>query len=187
MNSLPRNPVRRHDFRFELHPYDFSCIPALFQAVEESRERIFPWMGWLHSGYHLRDTEEWIAHAIDAWDEQSAFEFLIYDRTDGAITGACGLNEINKKDLVCNLGYWVRTSKTRLGAATQSVALLQDMAFGIVGLNRLEILIGDGNNASRAVAQRAGAIYEGLQRSRIRVREDVHDAHMYALLRPTPS
>jgi RimJ/RimL family protein N-acetyltransferase len=57
-------------------------------------------------------------------------------------------------------------------------------AFGTLGLNRLEIRVADGNQPSRAVAEKAGALYEGLQRSRMRVREKVHDAHMYALIRP---
>jgi RimJ/RimL family protein N-acetyltransferase len=156
----------------------------MLEAIEESRAQISPWMGWLHPEYQLQDAENWVARAISAWNEQTAFEFVVYDTTDGRFAGCCGLNQINRLDLVCNLGYWIRTSKVRLGAATEAVALLQELAFGELGLNRLEIVVGDGNQGSRAVAEKAGAVYEGLQRRRSRVGKKIHDAHMYALINP---
>jgi len=141
-------------------------------------------MGWIHDEYSMRDTEEHVAQAINSWNSETSFEFVIHDTQDGAVAGSCGLNQINRNDLVCNLGYFVRTSKTRLGAATQAVALLADMAFGIAGLNRAEIRVAVGNDASRRVAEKAGAIYEGISRCRVRVREEVQDCHIYALIRP---
>jgi RimJ/RimL family protein N-acetyltransferase len=51
-------------------------------------------------------------------------------------------------------------------------------------LNRLEIVVAVGNQPSSCVAESVGAEFEGVQRQRIRVQETVHDAKMYALLRP---
>jgi RimJ/RimL family protein N-acetyltransferase len=172
------------EFRFEIQPHDFSCIPSLYEAIEESRESIAPWMRWMHANYSLRDTEEFTAYALTAWNERTEFAFVIRDTQDGMIVGCCGLNDLNWKDSVCNLGYWVRNSKTRLGAATETVILLKDFAFGTLGLNWIEILVADGNQPSRGVAEKVGAVHEGLQRSRVRVGERVYDAHMYALINP---
>ena len=52
----------------------------------------------------------------------------------------------------------------------------------VLGLRRLEVVVADGNDASRAVAEKLGGVHEGLQRMRLRVGEASHDAHMYALL-----
>lgn len=184
MPVLPRRPLGRPGFRFEIRPCDVAAVPGAYEATEESRERLAPWMNWMCSDYGRQDTENWIARSIQEWDEGGAYEFVIYDREDGAVAGACGLNRINALDRFCNLGYWVRTAKARRGAATQAVALLREFAFDAVGLNRLEIVVAEGNRASRAVAEKAGALYEGLQRRRICVRGAVQDAHMYALIRP---
>ena len=156
----------------------------MFEAIDESRAIISPWMGWLTPAYQPADVELWVAQAITAWLTLSSYEFAIYDSMDGSVVGACGLNQINQKDRFCNLGYWVRKSKTRLGAATQSVLLLQEFAFAHLHLNRLEIVVADGNQASRGVAEKSGALYEGLHRSRACVGDKIHDAHIYALIRP---
>ena len=176
--------LSRPDFRFELRPHGEHSAKALHAAAAESKEHVSPWMAWLHTGYSPRDAEAWNASARKAWLQGSEYHFLIYDRTDEKLVGACGLNEINRKDLVCNLGYWVRFSKLRLGAATQAVMLLKDWAFLGPKFNRLEIVVAEGNLASRTVAEKVGAVYEGRQRCRTRVGEKVFDSHMYALIRP---
>ena len=154
------------------------------EAAAESTGHVGPWMAWLRDGYTLKEAQEWTAHAMKAWRDDTEFHFLIYDRNDGKLAGCCGLNQINRKDLVCNLGYWVRASKLRLGAATQSVELLKDWAFNVPRFNRLEIVVAVGNEASRGVAEKTGAVFEGVQRGRTRVGEKVHDAWMYAQIRP---
>ena len=82
------------------------------------------------------------------------------------------------------LGYWVRASRIGEGATRQAALLLRDFGFGTVGLNRLEIVVADGNGFSRKVAESVGAVYEGLQRLRLKVGDVAHDAHMYAFLNP---
>jgi len=175
-------PLRRDDFRFDLRPYDFSCVPGLYEAAIESRNEVSPWMPWLHANYGLEDVTKWTALAITSWPMQTAYEYVIYDRNDGAVTGACGLNNINRKDMVCNLGYWVRTSKTRLGAATQATLLLKEFGLSVLEFNRVEVVAAEGNAASRGVAEKAGGIYEGIQRRRMKVGDKIYDAHMYAFV-----
>jgi len=179
---VQRTTLARPEFRFELRPYERSCIPELYEAAIESREEVSPWMAWLHANYQRKESEGWVERCIAKWDDQSEFEFIIYDHQDGRIVGSSGLTNINKKDMVCNLGYWVRTSKTRLGAATQASLLLKEFGLKTLGLNRLEILVAEGNHSSRRVAEKTGAIYEGLQRRRIRVADKVYDAHMYVFV-----
>jgi predicted enzyme related to lactoylglutathione lyase len=91
---------------------------------------------------------------------------------------------LNRVNGVCNLGYWVRSSRLGEGAAWQAALLLRDFGFGTLGLNRLEIVVADGNHFSRKVAESTGAVYEGLQQLRLKVGEISHDAHVYTLLNP---
>jgi RimJ/RimL family protein N-acetyltransferase len=179
---IPRTILRRDDFRFELLPYQASFALEMFEAAIESGKEISPWMAWLHADYKLQDAYDWAAHCVDIWDSKPEYEFVIFDRQDDKPVGSGGLNGINRKDMFCNLGYWVRTSKTRLGAATQATLLLKDFGLNVLKLHPLEIVVADGNAASRRVAEKAGAVYEGLLRRRVTVGDKIYDGHMYALV-----
>jgi ribosomal-protein-serine acetyltransferase len=181
--KIERRVLRRDGFRFELRPYSTGVEAELFAAAIASRESIERWMGWLHPGYELDDCKWWVESSIISWDVGSSFEFVIFDTVDGSAVGSCGLNAINRLDLVCNLGYWVNSEKRRLGAATQATQLIWQFGIEQAGLNRLEIVVARGNVASRRVAEKVGALYEGVLRDRLRVGERVFDAHMYACLR----
>lgn len=169
-------------FRFWLRPCEESDGKAIFDAADESRERVGRWMGWLSTSYTRADSSEWAKGAANDWGKGSRYEFVIIDSIDNQVAGCCGLNRINETDLVCNLGYWVRESKIRKGAAFEAARLLASFGLGKLGLRRIEIVIAVGNDASRKVAQKLGALYEGIQRMRLRIGDISHDAHMYTLL-----
>ena len=181
--SVERRTLSRDRGRFELRPYYLGVEEDLLRAATESRQALSEWMSWMHPGYSMRDVESWVEIAIAAWDAGSAYEFVIYDLEEERAIGSCGLSNINRIDLVANLGYWVSSSRSGVGAATAAAKLIWAFGIGTAGLNRLEIVVAVGNAASRRVAEKTGAIDEGVQRSRLRVGEVVHDAHMFACLR----
>ena len=104
------------------------------------------------------------------------------DPTDGAIVGACGLNDIDVVNERANLGYWVRTDRTNSGFATTAAWLLARFGLREAGFSRLEILMATGNIASRKVAERIGARFEGRARRRLLVHGTYHDAYVYSLI-----
>lgn len=165
-----------------LRPCEPGDAPGVYEAALESRERVGKWMGWLTDDYQLADSTEWAEGASADWADDLRYEFVIVDAASGEICGCCGLNRINRIDLVGNLGYWVRESSIRRGFATTAGRLLKTFGLEVLRLKRLEVVVADGNVASRAVAEKLGGVHEGLQRMRLRVGETSHDAHMYALL-----
>ena len=169
---------------FGIRPYRLDDLDEIYAAADESREHIGRWMGWMTPEYSRDDSAKWVEHAVASWEREDAYEHLIIDSADGSVAGACGLNLLDRTNCVCNLGYWVRASRIGHGAARQAAQLLRDFGCGTVGLNRLEIVVADGNTFSRKVAESTGATYEGLQRLRLKVGDIAHDAHMYALLNP---
>ena len=168
---------------FEIRESCLNDVEELFQAVEESREHVAKWMPWLTPGYGEKEAKQWIEFTIKSREEGTAHEFLIVESSSGEIAGACGLNSVNKLDAFCNLGYWVRKRFLGQGAALQATNLLRDFGFEELGLNRLEIVVAEPNVASRRVAEKSGAVYEGIRQARLRVGEKVYNAHMYALIR----
>ena len=170
--------------QFSIRPYRMDDVEELYAAADESREHIAKWMGWMTSGYQKEDARTWVEHAVDAWERAVAYEHVIIDRGDGSIVGSCGLNHLDRVNGLCNLGYWVRSSRLGEGAARQAALLLAELGFGTLGLNRLEIVVAVGNAFSRKVAESTGAVYEGVQHLRLKVGDVSHDSHMFALLNP---
>jgi RimJ/RimL family protein N-acetyltransferase len=83
-----------------------------------------------------------------------------------------------------NLGYWVRQSEQRKGIALEAVKAIAGFAFASLGLARVEIVAAVENRASRRVAERAGAHFDGIAPNRIIDHGQPQPAAVYSLLPP---
>lgn len=166
-----------------IRPYEASDAVALFDAARESVAEVYPWLAWCHPGYSLAEAEEWVRTRAALAASGAEYNFVIVDPA-GRFLGACGVNQINRLHLFANLGYWLRTSATGQGAATQAVRLASDFAFRNTDLARLEIVCAVGNERSQRVAERAGAAREGVLRDRLVIHGRSVDAVLFSLLRP---
>ena len=155
----------------------------LWQAVHESVPEAFPWLPWANVGYSMADAREWARSRAQLLAERREFPFAIVGR-DGRFLGGCGINQIDPSHRSGNLGYWVRTSATGQGVASEAVRQLTDFAFRSTELVRLEIVCAVGNQRSQRVAERAGASREGLLRHRLLLHGQAVDAILYSLTRP---
>jgi RimJ/RimL family protein N-acetyltransferase len=164
-----------------LRPPQPDDIPAITAAVRESLPELHPWMDWATEAYDETVAGRWLEFAGIAWEHSSAFHFIIVDAKSGEYIGNCGIDGVNQGHRSCNLGYWVRTSRTKQGIASRVAKLAARFAFESVGLIRIEIIIASGNIASQRVAQKAGAHYEGTLPNRVIVRTDVYNAVIYSL------
>jgi len=166
-----------------LRPPTLADVPAIYAAVNESRAELAPWMPWCTPGYGETGVATFVENC--AMDRQvgRAFEFGIFE-TGGAFLGNCGLNTLNVENKLANLGYWIRTSRTRQGFATAAVEAVAEWGFSNTDLIRLEIVVALGNLASQRVAERAGALREGTLRRRLVLHGRAHDAAVYSIVRP---
>lgn len=154
----------------------------LAEAVRESVAQVGPWLPWCHEGYELREAHDWIARCAQNHQSGTEYNFAIVDEA-GRLLGGCGLNQLRPEHRLANLGYWVRTSACSRGVATTAVRALARFAFSETDLIRLELVVAAGNDASRRVAEKAGALREGIAHDRLYFHGRAHDAIVYALLR----
>lgn len=166
-----------------IRPYVESDTDDVFGAVRESLAELTPWMSWCHEGYAAHETRTWLEAQVLAFSAGTAFEFAIVS-SDGRYLGGCGLSQVDPINRRANLGYWVRSSATRRGVATAAVGLVRDWAWANTDLIRLEIVAAVANLPSQRVAARAGALREGLLRSRLRVHGQSQDAVVFSIIRP---
>lgn len=161
------------------HPDD---VGPLLDAVRESLDELGPWMGWAHPGYSLADAAEWIELQDRAWDAGERFGFAIVDIGTGRFLGVGGLNRIDPVHRWANAGYWVRSSATGAGVATRALRLMARFAFEVLEFGRIEVVADVDNVASRRVAERAGAVFEGIARNRLSTRGRSRDGAVYGLV-----
>lgn len=176
---IKREPLSGKNFH--LIPHDITPSEAHSEAIQESWEELKPWMRFIGSGFSREERDLWLETRKDDWIKGTSYDFGIYD-SDDAFIGNCGLNNINRDNALANLGYWVRTSATGKGAATEAVALLADFGFNTLKLTRLEILMAEKNLASQRVAIKVGAKREGILRNRLIVGENIYNAVMFSLI-----
>jgi RimJ/RimL family protein N-acetyltransferase len=77
----------------------------------------------------------------------------------------------------------VRTSAAGGGVATRAARLARDWAFASTDLIRLEIVVSVGNHRSLRVAEKAGAVREGILRRRLITHGKAHDAVVFSFTR----
>jgi len=174
--------VTLSDDVISLRPFQMSDTDELTEAVRESIPELKPWMSWCHDDYSEDDTRNWIKSLPSGWVEGTQFNFAITDIQDGRLLGGCGLNHINPTYRFANLGYWVRTSRTREGIASRAVRLIASFAFEQVKLVRVEIVVAVGNSPSLRVAGKVGARREGILRNRMLVGENIYAGVMHSLI-----
>ena len=101
--------------------------------------------------------------AFAATGTPSGVAFAITDARSGEVAGMCGVDDWSNED-VAQIGYWLAANARGRGYATRAVILLTRWLFAL-GAARVFLTIVAGNEASVAVARRAGFVYEGTMRS----------------------
>jgi ribosomal-protein-serine acetyltransferase len=130
----------------------------------------------------LGDWQDWIKAIDDGWENDKEYFFQIIDTGTNQVVGGVFLNHVLRQYQMANLGYWVRTSRTGSGIATEAARQVARYAFEQLGFQRLEIVVDIGNTPSLKIAQKLGAVREGLLRNRGYVHGTPHDAFMHSLI-----
>jgi len=177
----PKQTIAMDLKELEIRRLKHSDAPAIFEAVQESVSDVSTWMDWCHADYSLEDAQEWIGITNEGFKDSTQYDFGIFGAN--RYLGQVGVNRINHQARYANLGYWVRTSATGRGVAPVAVRLLTDWAFANTDLQRLEIVVALGNERSLRVAEKTGAVREGILRSKVRVLDRFYDAVIYSIVR----
>ncbi len=164
-----------------LRRYQADDVLPLYEAACESITDIYPWMPWCHPGYTLEDSRSWVLSRLDAWG-QPDYDFVIVEQATRRFLGAVSLNQINRVHDFANLGYWVRSSSAGHGIAVVATRRCAQFGFEELKLQRLEIVVDVDNRRSQRVAEKAGAMREGIARHRCKHGSTWRDAVMFSLL-----
>jgi RimJ/RimL family protein N-acetyltransferase len=171
------------DGKILLRPWRVDDEEALYGAVMESFAELALWMPWCHENYQREDSRTFLASREEASRNDTDYSFAIMDALTGELLGSVGINQVNRMYRMANLGYWVRTSRTGRGVALRATLLCARFGFEQQNFERIEIIAAFGNLPSQRVAEKAGAVREGILRRRLWVGEEPHDAVLFSLIR----
>lgn len=160
-----------------LRYYEMDDLEALWEAVEEERERLGEWMPFLRDTKTIEDERGWL-EMVTAEPRGLAGASLW--RGDQLIGGVGLISDAF--GIVAEIGYWVRAAEEGQGLVTRACRALIGIAFGELGLHRVVIRAGVDNDRSRAIPERLGFTYEGVAREEGRGSAGFYDLAVYGLL-----
>jgi ribosomal-protein-alanine N-acetyltransferase len=147
-------------------PADAQAIVELRQANRAHLEPFEPDVEDPESRYLLEGVQRWIGNGLG--------RFAI---TDGdAIVGTIGLFDLRGKPFESAvLGYWVDAGHNGRGLGTRGVGEALEVAFGVLGLHRVEAGTRLDNLGSQRVLEKNGFARVGVLRRNLLIRGDWYD------------
>ncbi len=165
---------------FSLIPLELHDAESLFTLTEENREYLRRWLPWLDSIRRVEDTRAFIRAAKTQAFQNNGTQLAI--RLNDQIVGIVGHHQIDCRNRLTSLGYWIGEGFQGRGLVTTACQTLVGHAFDDARLNRVEIRCAVGNHRSRAVPQRLGFRQEGLFRDAEWLYDHFVDHVVYAML-----
>jgi RimJ/RimL family protein N-acetyltransferase len=165
-----------------LRPFQSDDVDVLYSAIVESLPELSRWFWWAHDGYQKEETVTFVGSLREAWEQRGDSAFGVFDSTSRELLGAVGINEIDKFNGHCNLGYWMKTSATRRGIASLAARRVAEYALMELGMQRVEVVMAAENVASRRVAEKIGAVREGIARKRFLLDGKPQDGIVHSLI-----
>ena len=155
----------------------------LAAALRLNRDFMTPWEPVRDDPYFTVDGQDAvIQEALARHGRGHALPHVIVDDA-GRIVGRITLNGIVREPfLSCSVGYWVGAAENGRGLATAALAEIKTMAFGPLGLHRIQGETLLHNDASQRVLERNGFVRIGLAPKYLKIAGTWQDHVMYQAL-----
>jgi RimJ/RimL family protein N-acetyltransferase len=145
---LPAGPV-------ELRRCREGDLDALMSAIESSQTELGRWLPWADPMPTLEAERNFLRDRQAAFDADEGWSYLLIESGADAVVGGAELHR--KERGTVEIGYWVRTDRTRRGYATAAAGALRDAAFRYLpDVERVIVRMDQANLASAAVPPKLG-------------------------------
>lgn len=122
-------------------------------------------------------------HGFSSYN-RSFLLFLLEDKATGKIIGRAGLHNWNKEHKRAEIGYVMEDEDSkRRGLMTEAVQAIIAHGFNVLGLNRIEALVGVNNAPSLRLMEKNGFTQEGLLRQHHFMDGSFEDTALFSKLR----
>jgi RimJ/RimL family protein N-acetyltransferase len=155
----------------------------LIAAVGSSLEELELWLPWVHSRYGRADALRFIRDSAAAWVDGRAYDFAIRrPESPERHVGNISIWSTSRRERAGEVGYWISSSETGDGIATEAATAVLAVGFEEMALHRVTLRIAVGNVSSERVAEKLGFVHEGLLRKEVLVGGEWLDHTLWAML-----
>ena len=175
--------------RLCIEAVDERHVDAQIDALRESKTEIGRWSSWINApdAFDRATRTKWLRQSAAEFLRREKMFMIAFERDGGRLVAGTGYHGIDWDIPSFEIGYWVRTSATGRGYATEIASALLHYGFKALGANRVVIKHADGNDISRRVIAKTGIPYEGMQRNDTRrVDDSLGHSHIYAATSDDP-
>ena len=170
--------------RIVLRPFRDEDAPALWNAVDASREHLKRWMPWVNDHNSLDFSREYVRRMQARWILREDMPMGIWRKSDGTFLGATGLHRFDWAVPAMEIGYWLCPEAEGHGYTTEAVKLIAPFAFRHLHAERVTIVCDSKNLRSAAVPLRAGFLHEAtLRNERRNTNGELSDTELFAMTR----
>jgi ribosomal-protein-alanine N-acetyltransferase len=125
-----------------------------------------------------------VAQVRARFADRTGVRWAITEREGGRFIGSIGFNTINIHAHRAVVGYELARSAWGRGLATEALRRVVHFGHQRIGVNRIEAIVMQGNEASIRVLKKAGFEAEGVLRAYGYWKGRYHDLRMFSILRP---
>ena len=148
-----------------LRTYTTNDHTALFEAIDNSRQHLNPWLNWVAGTTRPEHSLEFIENAANQLREQKALALGIF--YNGQVIGGIGMQEWSHNTKRAQIGYWICAGYEGRGIINKALTAFITYLFDKAGLNKIEIHYVASNTRSGNVAKKLGFRLEGVIRQAV--------------------
>jgi RimJ/RimL family protein N-acetyltransferase len=139
----------------ELHRARPEMSDAFYDATMVSFDELHQWMTWANELPTRAALAEFLVAAEVLFDRDEYWNYALVEKSTGEVVGSAGLH-VKDDPVSREIGYWVRSDRTRRGYATSAATALSEAAFRFLEIDRVIIRMDRANVASASVPPKIG-------------------------------
>ena len=135
---------------------------SLFALIDRNFAHLREWLRWVDGNHTESGKLAFIDRCRRGYDTGESLELALTDADE--VIGTVGFVELDAQDKQGEIGYWISEDCGGRGVMTSACAALMEYGFDTLGLHRQLLRAATGNVRSRAIAERLGFTFEGIER-----------------------
>ncbi len=159
--------MKKTDYR---DMYEYACNPEV--------TRYLTWEPHPNPTYTIR----YLAYVATRYRAGEFFDWAVTLKDSGKMIGTCGFTSFSYPHNVGEIGYVLNPDYWGRGIAAEAVRAVMRFGFFTLNLHRIEAKYMVGNDRSRRVMEKAGMVFEGIQRESMYIRDSYRDIGICAIL-----
>lgn len=168
--------------RLQLRPMVIQEAREFLVVVQASRAELGRYMAWPRELREVDQARRFVRMGRESWLQGRTVRLGIFERETGVLVGNIELDGVDARRSQAELGYWVRSDRTRRGYAAEAARAMMRYAFEGLQLHKVRADVAVGNDASVRVLEKLGFVREGMLREDRPVGGQFLDHWRYGLL-----